>query len=264
MITGTLFGEVTGWWIAPVCYFVGIAAVVISGIILKKTKAFAGDPAPFVMELPAYHMPTFSNVMRSMWERGWSFIKKAGTVILLSTIIIWAGSCFGVIDGHFTFSTEMGELGSSILDYIGNAIRWVFIPLGFGAGEIGATASVATIMGLIAKEEVVAVFGVLEFMGLTKLTAYTFLIFNLLCAPCFAAMGAIRREMNSGKWTLFALCYQTVFAYAISFIVYQIGNFFIAGPGLLTIIGLVLALVVLGLLCYMIFRPAKKLSNKRA
>jgi ferrous iron transport protein B len=260
LIASALFDG--AWWVAPSAYFIGMAAVIVSGVILKKTKLFAGDPAPFVMELPAYHMPTFSNVMRSMWERGWSFIKKAGTVILLSTIIIWAGSCFGVIDGHFTFSTEMGELGSSILDYIGNAIRWVFIPLGFGAGEIGATASVATIMGLIAKEEVVAVFGVLEFMGLTKLTAYTFLIFNLLCAPCFAAMGAIRREMNSGKWTLFALCYQTVFAYAISFIVYQIGNFFIAGPGLLTIIGLLLALVVLGLLCY-IMRYVGTLAAER-
>ncbi|MBO5417346.1 MAG: ferrous iron transporter B [Clostridia bacterium] len=261
LIASALFDG--AWWVAPSAYFIGMAAVIVSGIILKKTKLFAGDPAPFVMELPAYHMPTFGNVMRSMWERGWSFIKKAGTVILLSTIIIWAGSCFGVIDGHFTFSTEMGELGNSILDYIGNAIRWVFIPLGFGAGEIGATASVATIMGLIAKEEVVAVFGVLEFMGLTKLTAYTFLIFNLLCAPCFAAMGAIRREMNSGKWTLFALGYQTVFAYAISFIVYQTGNLFVAGPGLQTITGFVLALAVLAFLCYMLFRPAKKIPGKK-
>ena len=248
LIASALFGG--AWWVAPSAYFIGIAAVIISGVILKKTKLFAGDPAPFVMELPAYHLPTFSNVMRSMWERGWSFIKMAGTIILLSSIIIWAGSVFGIVDGAFVYSSDM-ELSSSVLGMIGNTIRYIFIPLGFG----DPIAAVATIMGLLAKEEVVAVFGVLEFAGMTKLAAYSFLIFNLLCAPCFAAMGAIKREMNSGKWTSFAITYQCVFAYSVSLIVYQIG---LAVTGSINIVGFVAAIIVLAFMLYMLFRPAKK------
>ena len=189
LIASALFGG--AWWVAPSAYFVGIAAIIISGIMLKKTRMFAGDPAPFVMELPAYHWPTVGNVLRSMWERAWSFIKKAGTIILLASIVIWAGSCFGRVDGAFTFSTEM-ELENSILGMVGGALCWIFKPLGFG----NIKATVATIMGLVAKEEVVGVFGVLDFEGMTKLAAYSFLVFNLLCAPCFAAIGAIKREMN--------------------------------------------------------------------
>ncbi len=188
MIAAALFGGPSkGWWLAPVCYFIGIAAVILSGLILKKTKIFAGDPAPFVMELPAYHMPTFPNLMRSMWERGWSFIKKAGTVILLSTVIIWLGTVFGTVDGHFGFYLEMPETGKSVLQLIGGAIAWIFAPLGFAE----PTAAVATVMGLLAKEEIVAVFGVTDFAGLGRLAAFSFLVFNLLCAPCVAAMGAI-------------------------------------------------------------------------
>ncbi|MGN1473021.1 MAG: ferrous iron transporter B, partial [Eubacteriales bacterium] len=207
LIASALFGG--AWWVAPSAYFIGIAAIIVSGIMLKKTKRFAGDPAPFVMELPAYHLPTVGNVLRSMWERAWSFIKKAGTIILLSSIVIWAGSCFGMMDGSFTFSTEI-ELEDSVLGLIGNALCWIFAPLGFG----NIKATVATIMGLVAKEEVVGVFGVLDFEGMTKLAAYSFLVFNLLCAPCFAAIGAIKREMNSAKWTWFAISYQCMFAYA--------------------------------------------------
>ena len=209
LIASALFGG--AWWVAPSAYFIGIAAIVVSGIMLKKTKMFAGDPAPFVMELPAYHWPTFGNIMRSMWERASSFIKKAGTIILLSSIVIWFGSMFGMMDGKFTFSLNM-ELENSVLGIIGNAVFWLFAPLGFG----NIKATVATIMGLVAKEEIVGVFGVLDFEGMSKLAAYSFLIFNLLCAPCFAAMGAIKREMNNGKWTAFAIGYQCVFAYAIS------------------------------------------------
>ena len=214
LIAAALFGG--AWWVAPSAYFLGIAAIIISGIMLKKTKMFSGDPAPFVMELPAYHWPTVSNVLRSMWERGWSFIKRAGTIILLSSIIIWAGSSFGVVDGAFLFDPEM-DLGDSILGIIGGAICWIFSPLGFG----NIKATVATIMGLVAKEEVVGVFGVLDFEGLTPLAGYAFLAFNLLCAPCFAAMGAIRREMNSAKWFWFAVGYQCGFAYIVSLIIYQ-------------------------------------------
>lgn len=242
LVASALFGG--AWWVGPSAYFIGMAAVVVSGIMLKKTKMFAGEPAPFVMELPPYHMPTFRNIMRSMWERGWSFIKKATTIILLSTVIIWAADYFG------------------ILDPIGNAIKWIFVPLGFGSGEAGATASVATIMGLIAKEEIVAVFGVTDIMGMTKLTAYSFLIFNLLCAPCFAAIGAIRREMNSAKWTLFAIGYQTLFAYAISFIVYQLGMLFV-GSG--NIICAIIAFILIAAFVYMLFKPYKestKLTTK--
>ncbi len=235
------------WWVAPSAYFIGIAAIVVSGIMLKKTKMFAGDPAPFVMELPAYHWPTVGNILRSMWERASSFIKKAGTIILLSSIIIWAGSCFGFVDGQFMFSTEM-ELESSILGMIGGAICWIFAPLGFGSIK----ATIATIMGLVAKEEVVGVFGVLDFEGMTQLAAYSFLIFNLLCAPCFAAIGAIRREMNSAKWTCFAIGYQCVFAYAVSLMVYQIGSVFTGG---VNAIGLIAALIILAGILFMLFKP---------
>lgn len=243
LIASALFGG--AWWVAPSAYFIGIAAIIISGIMLKKTKMFAGDPAPFVMELPAYHWPTVGNVLRSMWERTWSFIKKAGTIILLSSIIIWAGSCFGMMDGSFTFSTEM-ELEDSALGMIGNALCWIFAPLGFG----NIKATVATIMGLVAKEEVVGVFGVLDFEGMTRLAAYSFLVFNLLCAPCFAAIGAIKREMNSAKWTWFAIGYQCVFAYAISLMIYQFGSVFTGG---LNVIGLIAAIAVLAVMVYMLF-----------
>lgn len=243
LIASALFGG--AWWVAPSAYFIGIAAIIISGIMLKKTKMFAGDPAPFVMELPAYHWPTVGSVLRSMWERGWSFIKKAGTIILLSSIVIWAGSCFGMIDGTLTFDTKM-ELENSVLGMIGNALRWIFAPLGFG----NIKATVATIMGLVAKEEVVGVFGVLDFEGMTQLAAYSFLVFNLLCAPCFAAIGAIKREMNSAMWTWFAIGYQCVFAYAISLMIYQFGSVFTGG---LNVIGLIAAIAVLAVMVYMLF-----------
>lgn len=248
LIAAALFGG--AWWVAPSAYFVGIAAIIVSGIMLKKTRMFAGDPAPFVMELPAYHWPTAGNVLRSMWERGWSFIKKAGTIILLSSIIIWAGSCFGIVDGSFMFSTEM-ELDNSILGIIGGALCWIFKPLGFG----NAKATIATIMGLVAKEEVVGVFGVLDFEGLTQLAGYSFLVFNLLCAPCFAAIGAIKREMNSAKWTWFAIGYQCGFAYAVSLMIYQIGSVF---AGNMNVLGLIAAIVVLAGMLYMLFKPYKE------
>lgn len=238
------------WWVAPSAYFVGIAAVIVSGIMLKKTKMFAGDPAPFVMELPAYHWPTPGNVLRSMWERGSSFIKKAGTIILISSIIIWAGSTFGVVDGKFLFDTEM-ELENSILGYIGNAIRYIFAPLGFN----DIKAAIATVMGLVAKEEVVGVFGVLDFEGMGQLAGYSFLLFNLLCAPCFAAIGAIKREMNSPKWTWFAIGYQCIFAYAISLITYQFGSLF-TGNG--NVAGVIVAVIVLAFMLYMLFKPYKE------
>ena len=248
LIATALFGG--AWWVAPSAYFIGIAAIVVSGIILKKTKPFAGEPAPFVMELPAYHLPTVGNVLRSMWERAWSFIKKAGTIILLSSIIIWAGSVFGFENGAFVFNPDL-ELENSILGIIGGAISWIFSPLGFG----NTKATIATIMGLVAKEEVVGVFGVLDFEGLTQLAGYSFLLFNLLCAPCFAAIGAIRREMNSAKWTFFAIGYQCVFAYAVSLMVYQIGSIFIGG---LNVIGLIFAIAVLVFMVYMLVRPYKE------
>ncbi|MCI1966405.1 MAG: ferrous iron transporter B [Oscillospiraceae bacterium] len=251
LIASALFGG--AWWVAPSAYFIGIAAIVSSGIMLKKTTMFAGDPAPFVMELPAYHWPTVGNVLRSMWERASSFIRKAGTIILLSSIIIWAGSCFGFVDGAFTFSTEM-ELESSVLGIIGGAISWLFVPAGFG----NIKATVATIMGLVAKEEVVGVFGVLDFEGMTQLAAYSFLIFNLLCAPCFAAMGAIKREMNSAKWTSFAIGYQCVFAYAVSLMVFQIGSAF---SGQINPVGLIAALLVLAFMIYMLAKPYKEATT---
>ena len=251
LIASALFGG--AWWVAPSAYFVGIAAIIVSGIMLKKTKMFAGEPAPFVMELPAYHWPTVSNILRSMWERASSFIKKAGTIILLSSIVIWLGSCFGVVEGQFLFDREM-ELENSVLGIIGNAVCWIFAPLGFG----NIKATIATIMGLVAKEEVVGVFGVLDFEGMTKLAAYSFLIFNLLCAPCFAAIGAIKREMNSAKWTWFAIGYQCVFAYAVSLMVYQIGSVFTGG---INVIGLIAAVLVLGFMVYMLAKPYKEATK---
>ncbi len=251
MIAAALFDR--AWWVAPSAYFIGIFAIIVSGIMLKKTKLFAGDPAPFVMELPPYHMPTFINLLRSMWERGWSFIKKAGTVILLASIIIWAGSVFGVVDGAFVFDPEL-ELESSILGILGGALAWLFAPLGFG----NIRATIATIMGLIAKEEIVGVFGVLDFEGMTQLSAYSFLVFNLLCAPCFAAMGAIRREMNSAKWTAFAIGYQCFFAYAVSLVIYQFGLLF---GGSMNIIGLIFAIAVVITMIYMLAKPYKEATK---
>ncbi len=251
LISTALFGG--AWWVAPSAYFIGIAAIVISGIILKKTKMFAGDPAPFVMELPSYHLPAIGNVLRSMWERGWSFIKKAGTIILLASIFIWAGSHFGAVNGSFGFGLEM-ELSDSILGMIGSAICWIFTPIGFGE----ASAAVAAIMGLVAKEEVVGVFGVLDFEGMAPLAGYSFLIFNLLCAPCFAAIGAIRREMNSAKWTSFAIAYQSVFAYAVSLIVFQTGSIF---TGSINVLGFIFAVLVLAFIIFMLVRPYNE-SNR--
>lgn len=250
MIATALFGGSP--LIAASAYFMGVAAIIISGIILKKTKMFAGDPAPFVMELPAYHLPTVGNVLRSMWERGWSFIKKAGTIILLSSILIWAGSSFGWTDGVFGFNPDL-ELSDSILGVIGDAIKWIFVPLGFG----DTTATIATIMGLVAKEEVVGVFGVLDFAGMAKLAAYSFLTFNLLCAPCFAAIGAIRREMNSAKWTFFAIGYQCALAYVVSCCIFQIRSVFTGG---INIIGLIVSILMIAFMLYMLFRPNKEIK----
>lgn len=254
LIASALFDG--AWWVAPSAYFIGIAAIIVSGIMLKKTKLFSGEPAPFVMELPPYHMPTFINLMRSMWERGWSFIKKAGTVILLASLVIWAGSVFGVVDGVFVFSPEL-ELESSILGIIGGAISWIFAPLGFG----NVRAAIATLMGLLAKEEIVGVFGVLDFEGMTQLSAYAFLSFNLLCAPCFAAMGAIRREMNSAKWTAFAITYQCVFAYAVSLVIYQTG---LLVSGNMNVIGLIFAVLVVVTMLYMLFKPYKEATKLKS
>ena len=247
LIAAALFHN--AWWVAPSAYFIGVAAVICSGIILKKFKAFAGEPAPFVMELPAYHWPTVGNVLRSMWERGWSFIKKAGTIILLSSIIIWAGSCFGVVDGRFMFDGEM-ELETSVLGIMGGAISFIFAPLGFD----NIRATIATIMGLVAKEEVVGVFGVLDFEGMTQLAAYSFLVFNLLCAPCFAAMGAIKREMNNAKWFWFAIGYQCGLAYVVSLCIYQIGMLF---TGVFRF-GTIVAFLLLAGFIYLLVRPYKE------
>ncbi|MEE1211807.1 MAG: ferrous iron transporter B [Treponema sp.] len=244
LISASLFGGAS--WVAPSAYFLGIAAIISSGIILKKTKPFMGDVAPFVMELPAYHWPTVTNILRSMWERGWSFIKKAGTIILLSSIIIWVGSVFGATESGFGFDPEM-ELESSLLGHIGNSIKWIFAPLGFG----NIRAVIATIMGLVAKEEVVGVFGVLDFVSLTKLAGYSFLVFNLLCAPCFAAIGAIRREMNNAKWTWAAIGYQCGFAYAVSLCIYQFGSLV---SGNMNIAGLVVAVLVLAAFVWLLVR----------
>ena len=273
LMAGAIFGG--AWWVAPSAYFIGIAAIVISGIILKKTKPFAGEPAPFVMELPAYHLPTVKNVLRGTWERGWSFIKKAGTIITLSSVFVWFTSSFGFVDGVFGMVEDMDV---SILANIGNAVCFIFKPLGFGNWQ----ATVATLLGLVAKEEVVGTFGTLfavadalemveagDFAGLvniaarfTQLSAYSFLIFNLLCAPCFAAIGAIKREMNNAKWTWFAIGYQCGFAYLIALMINQFGNAF---TGSLNVIGLIAAIVVLAGMIYMLFKPYKeatKLSDK--
>ena len=262
MIAGAIFGGSP--WVATSAYFIGMAAIIISGIMLKKTKPFAGEPAPFVMELPAYHWPTLGNVLRSMWERGWSFIKKAGTIILLSTIVLWFLSRFGWVDGAFTMLGEE-EIGNSILAVIGNGIAWIFAPLGWGNWQ----AAVASITGLIAKENIVGTMGVLYGGGemstwaalatvFTGVTGFSFLVFNLLCAPCFAAMGAIRREMNSGKWTAFAIAYQCGFAYVIALCVNQIGGAF---TGNLNVIGLIVAILLIVFMLYMLFRPYKEASK---
>ena len=254
LIAASLFND--AWWVAPSAYFIGIAAVIISGIILKKTKLFAGDPAPFVMELPPYHMPTPINLLRSVWERGWSFIKKAGTVILLFSVVIWTFSHLGSTASGFGFDVEM-TLADSIIGKLGGALCWIFAPLGFGNIE----ATVASFMGLIAKEEIVSVLEVLEFNGMTPLVGYSFLIFNLLCAPCVAAMGAIRREMNNPKWTAFAIIYQCVLAYVTSLMVYQFGAIFSAvdkaNP-----IGIVFASITLVSILFLLFRPAPKKAKK--
>ena len=260
LISGALFGG--AWWVAPSAYFVGIAAIIISGIMLKKTKMFAGEVAPFVMELPAYHLPTIGNVLRSMWERGWSFIKKAGTVILLATILVWFLSGYGFENGSFG---AVADMDNSLLAAFGNAIAWIFIPLGWGNWQSAA----ACITGLIAKENVVGTFGVLlghmdevaengwEIWSqmavlFTPLAGYSYLVFNLLCAPCFAAMGAIKREMNNWKWTLFAIGYQCVFAYAVALVIYQFGLLF---TGSVNVIGLIVAIAIVAVIIYMLARP---------
>lgn len=257
LISAQLFGG--AWWVAPSAYFLGIAAIVVSGIILKKTKLFEGDPSPFVMELPEYHMPTVGAVLRSMWERSWSFIKKAGTIILLSSIIIWFASKFGWVNGHFVFDKDL-DLTKSILGHIGSAIKIIFAPLGFGTGKAGTGATVATVMGLVAKEEVVGVFGTLHesVKEFGIIAGYSFLIFNLLCAPCFAAMGAIKREMNNWKWFGIAVGYQCLFAYVIALIVYQFGILF---AGRANIIGLIVASVCVVGLAYLLFRRNKYIKQ---
>lgn len=270
LIAGALFDG--AWWVSPSAYFIGVGAIILSGIMLKKTKGFAGEPAPFVMELPSYHTPTVGNVLRSMWERAWSFIKKAGTIILVSAIVLWFLQAFGVENGQFGM---VEDLNNSVLAVIGGAVAWIFIPLGWGNWQ----SAVATVTGLIAKENVVATFGVLlggysevaeagneiwpQMAALyTPIAAYSFLAFNLLCAPCFAAIGAIRREMNNGKWTAFAIAYQCGLAYAVSLMIYQFGML-IAGNG--NPIGVIAAAIIAAGMLYMIFRPSKEgkiLTNK--
>ncbi len=267
MIAGAIFGGSA--WVSTSAYFIGMAAIVISGIMLKKTRMFAGDPAPFVMELPAYHWPTLGNVLRSMWERGWSFIKKAGTIILLSTIFVWFTTYFGWVDGQFQMLSE-DQIDYSILAAIGGAICWIFAPLGWGNWQ----ATVASITGLVAKENIVGTLGILYGAGegtvwqhigaaFTPITGYSFLVFNLLCAPCFAAIGAIKREMNNAKWTWFAIGYQCVFAYAVALMINQFGALF---TGSVNVIGLIFALLVLAFIIYMLFfkkyTEATRLSDK--
>ena len=261
MVAGAIFGGAA--WVATSAYFVGMAAIIISGIMLKKTKMFSGDPAPFVMELPAYHWPTVGNVLRSMWERGWSFIKKAGTIILLSTIVVWFTTYFGWVDGTFQMLSEE-QIDASILAKIGNAIAWIFAPLGWGTWQ----AAVASITGLVAKENIVGTMGILYPDGwaeigaaFTQISGYSFLVFNLLCAPCFAAIGAIKREMNNAKWTWFAIGYQCGFAYLIALMINQFGNAF---TGSLNIIGLIAALAALALIVYMLVRPYKEATKLSA
>ena len=265
MIAGALFGGSA--WVSTSAYFIGMAAIIISGIMLKKTKMFAGDPAPFVMELPAYHWPTLGNVLRSMWERGWSFIKKAGTIILLSTIFVWFTTYFGWVDGTFRMLDE-SEIDSSILAAIGGAIAWIFAPLGWGNWQ----ATVASITGLVAKENIVGTLGILYGGGdgsvydamaaaFTGITGYSFLVFNLLCAPCFAAIGAIKREMNNAKWTWFAIGYQCGFAYVIGLMINQFGNLF---AGSANILGVIVAVILLAGLIYMLCRPYKEATKLSA
>ena len=263
MIAGALFGGSA--WVATSAYFIGMAAIIVSGIMLKKTRPFAGEPAPFVMELPAYHLPTVGNVLRSMWERGWSFIRKAGTIILLSTIFVWFTTFFGFVDGTFRMLGEE-EINCSILAAIGGAVAWIFKPLGWGNWQ----ATVASITGLIAKENIVGTLGILYGGGdgtvyqnlavaFTGITGYSFLVFNLLCAPCFAAIGAIRREMNSAKWTWFAIGYQCGFAYVIALMIHQFGNVF---TGNWNIFGLIVALALLAGMLYMLFKPYKEATRR--
>ena len=265
MIAGALFGGSA--WVSTSAYFIGMAAIIISGIMLKKTRMFAGDPAPFVMELPAYHWPTLGNVLRSMWERGWSFIKKAGTIILLSTIFVWFTTYFGWVDGTFRMLDE-SEINSSILAAIGGAIAWIFAPLGWGNWQ----ATVASITGLVAKENIVGTLGILYGGGdgsvydamaaaFTGITGYSFLVFNLLCAPCFAAIGAIKREMNNAKWTWFAIGYQCGFAYVIGLMINQFGNLF---AGSANILGVIVAVILLAGLIYMLCRPYKEATKLSA
>ena len=262
MIAGALFGGSA--WVATSAYFIGMAAIIVSGIMLKKTKMFAGEPAPFVMELPAYHLPTVSNVLRSMWERGWSFIKKAGTIILLSTIFVWFTTYFGFVDGTFRMLGEE-EIDYSILAAIGSVLAWVFKPLGWGNWQ----AAVASITGLVAKENIVGTLGILYGGGdgtvyqnlanaFNGITGYSFLVFNLLCAPCFAAIGAIKREMNNAKWTWFAIGYQCGFAYIIALMINQFGNLFL---GHVSVIGLIFALAALAGMLYMLFKPYKEATK---
>ena len=265
MIAGALFGGSP--WVSTSAYFIGMASIIVSGIMLKKTKMFSGEPAPFVMELPAYHMPTVKNVLRSMWERGWSFIKKAGTIILLSTILVWFTTYFGIVDGKLQMLSEE-QIDSSILASIGSLISWIFVPLGWGNWQ----AAVASITGLVAKENIVGTLGILYGGGegtvyqalagaFTGITGYSFLVFNLLCAPCFAAIGAIKREMNNAKWTWFAIGYQCAFAYAIALMINQFGNAF---TGSLNIIGLIAAVLVLAFMVYMLFKPYKEATKLSA
>ena len=262
MIAGAIFGGSA--WVATSAYFIGMAAIILSGIMLKKTRMFSGEPAPFVMELPAYHLPTVGNVLRSMWERGWSFIKKAGTIILLSTILVWFTTYFGWVDGAFRMLSEE-EIDCSILASIGGVIAWIFKPLGWGNWQ----AAVASITGLVAKENIVGTMGILYAGGdgtvyqnlaaaFTGVTAYSFLVFNLLCAPCFAAIGAIKREMNNARWTWFAIGYQCGFAYVIALMINQFGNAF---TGKLSIPGLIVALVLLAGMIYMLFKPYKEATK---
>lgn len=261
MVAGAIFGGSA--WVATSAYFVGMAAIIISGIMLKKTKMFSGDPAPFVMELPAYHLPTVGNVLRSMWERGWSFIKKAGTIILLSTIAIWFMTYFGFTSEGFRMLGGE-EMDQSLLAAVGSAIAWIFIPLGWGNWQ----AAVASITGLVAKENIVGTMGILYPGGWAEIGAnfnraagYSFLVFNLLCAPCFAAIGAIKREMNNAKWTWFAIGYQCGLAYAVALMVYQMGSAF---TGNLHPIGLPAAIVILSCMIYMLFKPYKEATKLAA
>ena len=250
-------------WVSTSAYFIGLAAIIVSGIMLKKTKMFAGDPAPFVMELPSYHLPTVGNVLRSMWERGWSFIKKAGTIILLSTILVWFTTFFGFVEGKFMMLAE-DQIDSSILAVIGNAIAWIFRPLGWGNWQ----AVVASVTGLVAKENIVGTMGILYGgegtvygnlgTAFTAVSGFSFLVFNLLCAPCFAAIGAMKREMNNAKWTWFAIGYQCGFAYVIALMINQFGALF---TGEVNVIGLIFAIALLVVMVYMLFRPYKEASK---